>query len=69
METKQILVGDNYNEAISGLWTILETQINEIIDSEINKIGEEYFSEIKKVFEEILLNLQQLKNKLLQLQF
>ncbi len=67
--SKQIAMGDNYNEVVQKVWNELEVLVGEIIDLEVNCVKEEYFKEIQCTFEDMLSILTQLNNKLIQLKF
>lgn len=67
--SKQIAMGDNYNEVVQKVWNELESQVGEIIDLEVNRVKEEYFKEIQCTFEDMLSTLTRLNNKLIQVKF
>ncbi|MBN7575318.1 hypothetical protein C1H57_09050 [Clostridium sp. 2-1] len=67
--SKQIAMGDNYNEVVQKTWSELEGQVCEIIDLEVNRVKNEYFKEIQDTFENMLSTLTQLNNKLTKLKF
>ncbi|MEG2893051.1 MAG: dynamin family protein [Clostridium sp.] len=68
-QSKQVDIGDNYNDIVNTIWHDVETQVSKIIDIEVTKIEEQYFNEITDILNNFLSKLRDLKTKLDQLKF
>lgn len=68
-KTREIEVGDNFNEYSKQVWNSVQPQIKEIVDVEIAKVNQQYFGTLRSSMESILEQLQTIEKQLQNLKY